>query len=102
MIQIKIARKGYHSIKVPRIDITNYLNRTGNWQKDCKDVAQIFRTYGLAIIKDPRVSQQQNDQFLNLMENYFTKRSQQFREGNKTIDFSPENNYTVGIMHEFQ
>lgn len=79
----------YSNLKIPAIDVTKYLTQSTGWENDCKSVAETLRTYGLLIINDPRVNQQQNDNFLNLMERYFLKRSQQFRQGNKTIDFSP-------------
>ena len=79
----------YHNVKIPSIDISNYLSKTGTWEQDCHEVASIFKKYGLLIIKDPRVNTDQNNNFLDLMERYFMKRSKQFDNGQKTIDFSP-------------
>jgi isopenicillin N synthase-like dioxygenase len=78
-----------HQVKIPSIDISRYLSQTGNWQQDCKEVAEALKVYGLLVIKDPRVNVEANNQFLDLMEQYFVKRSQQFNEGLRTIDFSP-------------
>lgn len=36
------------------------------------------------------------------MERYFSKRSKQYDEGNKIIDFKLEDNFPFGIMHEYQ
>lgn len=77
------------TLKVPTIDITKFLQKSIGWEKDCKEVAESFKTYGLVIIKDPRVKQQHNDDFLNLMERYFFKRSQQFQNGETSLDHSP-------------
>jgi len=92
----------FSEVKIPRIDVSRYLGGEGDWQKDCKEVAEALRVYGLLVIKDPRVNAQQNDKFLDLMEKYFVKRSQQYHSGLKTIDLSPESNYQFGIMHEYQ
>lgn len=85
----RITKFSCSSLKVPTIDITNFLQKNVGWEKDCKLVAESFKAYGLAIVKDPRVKQQHNDEFLNLMERYFYKRSKQFQEGQITLDFSP-------------
>lgn len=90
------------NLKVPTIDVSKFLQKSVGWEKDCKQVAESLKTYGLVIIKDPRVKQHHNDEFLNLMERYFFKRSQQFQKGETTLDFSPQTNYRVGIMHEYQ
>lgn len=77
------------SLKVPTIDVAKFLQKSVGWEKDCKQVAESLKTYGLVIIKDPRVKQQHNEEFLNLMERYFFKRSQQFQQGKTSLDFSP-------------
>lgn len=78
-----------HQVKIPSIDISRFLSQTGNWQQDCKEVAEALKAYGLLVIKDPRVNVEANNQFLDLMERYFVKRSKQFDEGLRTLDFSP-------------
>lgn len=65
----------FSNLKVPIVDIQPFLTETGNYTQDCKAVADALKTYGCLIIKDPRVNQQQNDTFLNMMEKYFAKRS---------------------------
>lgn len=92
----------YSNLKVPAVDVARFLQRSPGWEQDCKEVAEAFKTYGLLVIKDPRVNPQQNNNFLNLMERYFVKRSKQFHNGERDIDFSPESNFQVGIMHEYQ
>ena len=64
----KIIRQNLsQQIKVPSVDISNFLTKTGNWKNDCLQIANIFRKYGLIIIKDPRVNAAQNDKFIDLM-----------------------------------
>jgi isopenicillin N synthase-like dioxygenase len=102
MLSSAICRFAFGNLKVPVIDVGKYLRGSAGWEEDCQEVASTLRTFGLVIIRDPRVNQQENDRFLDLMERYFAKRSQQYREGSNRIDFSPESNYQVGIMHEYQ
>ncbi len=39
MFLTKIIRRNYLNIKVPTIDIAPYLNKTGDWQQNCKSIA---------------------------------------------------------------
>ena len=78
MLFAKIIRQGIQSVKLPIVDITNFITKNGNYENDCKKIAEIFRKYGLAVIKDPRINVAQNEIFLDLMERYFPKRSKQF------------------------
>lgn len=95
-------QKTVAQIKLPVIDVTNFLKKNNNWQKDCQYVAQNLKKFGLILIKDPRINPGDNDRFLDLMETYFSKRSKQFDQGLTTLDFSPETNFRRGIMHSFQ
>lgn len=76
-----LLKRAHSSIKIPSVDISRYLSGSLGWENDCKQVAETLKTYGLLIIKDPRVNQHQNDTFLDLMEQYFVKRSAQYRKG---------------------
>jgi hypothetical protein len=50
----RLVRYGYQ-VTVPTIDIANYLGRRGEWEKDCREMAECFVKYGLVTVKDPRV-----------------------------------------------
>jgi len=78
MILTKIIRHSIQNTKVPSVDISNFLNKRSEYRNDCKQIAEIFKKYGLVIIKDPRVDAAKNDKFLDLMERYFVKRSKEF------------------------
>lgn len=79
MLLRTICRFAIGNLKVPIIDVGRYLEGSGGWDGDCQEVASALRTFGLVIIRDPRVNQQDNDRFIDLMERYFVKRSQQYR-----------------------
>lgn len=71
----KLARSFSSSLSVPIVDVNNFLNGTGNYEKDCQQVAQALEKYGCLIIKDPRVNAAENNTFLDMMEKFFHKRS---------------------------
>lgn len=89
----------FSQYNIPKIDINSYLNGQGNWQQDCKEVAEALRTYGLLVIKDPRVDSDKNNKFLDMNEKYFQKRSQQFHAGIRNIDLSPIPKLPFGLIH---
>lgn len=58
--------------------------------EECKKASRAFNEYGLAVIKDPRVSEENNSEFVDMMEKYF--------EGSDGIrDAKPEAAYQVGV-----
>ena len=65
----------FSSLKVPIVDVEPFLRGQGNCEKDCQTVAESLHKYGCLIIKDPRVNQQENSEFLDMMEKYFADRS---------------------------
>lgn len=82
---------------VPIIDLNYFFNCAVDpisYQAECKKVAQALHQFGLVIIKDPRVSEADNDRFINLMERYF--------EGSDGIrDARPEHHFQVGVTPAF-
>lgn len=55
--------------------------------------------YGLLYAKDPRVDSKKNGAFLDLMERYFEKRDQQFKQG---IELDVSNDpMPVGLYYAF-
>lgn len=64
--------------EMPIIDLELYLNSTAEGDKpssaaldECKKVAECFHRYGIILIRDPRVNMQDNDNYIDLMEEYF-------------------------------
>ena len=71
----KISRLFSTALSVPIVDVEPFLNGAPNQMENCKTVAEALHTYGCLIIKDPRVKVEQNNQFIDLMEKFFDKRS---------------------------
>jgi len=85
------------------IDISHYLNTpVDKREKDekcleiAKAVADGFCRYGIVIIRDPRVSQELNERFLTLMENYWDLPKEE-----KMKDTRPDYHFQVGTTPDF-
>jgi hypothetical protein len=68
----------------------------------CNSVAESLHRYGILIIKDPRAQEQDNNDYIDLMENYFDSRGKQLYSGEKLQDVKPEHHYQVGVCPEKQ
>lgn len=96
----KLSRKFSTSItNVPIVDIAPYLNNSS--KSLCNDVATALHDYGLLIIKDPRVTEFDNEQFLDIMEDYFITTANKFYNNEPVEDFFPNVAYRVGATPEF-
>ena len=55
----------------PLIDLSSYLNDPENAVNHCKMVADLFHKYGILCVRDPRVNDQYNEEFLDMLEKYY-------------------------------
>jgi isopenicillin N synthase-like dioxygenase len=79
---------------VPIIDVQAYLDKTpGKWEQECKKVAESLHQFGILIFKDPRINDQDNDEYLDLMETYFALQSQKRDRGIELKDSRPDLNF---------
>ena len=83
---------------IPVIDLKSYME-SGD-QSQCQTVAECFHKYGILIIRDPRVDMKDNDEYIDLMEEYFEKKGQSFYAGEQLKDQKPEYHYLVGVTTE--
>jgi len=90
---------------VPVIDLEQYMGQdeTSESVKElCSSVAESLHKYGILIIKDPRAQEQDNNDYIDLMEKYFDSRGKQLYSGEKLGDAKPEHHYQVGVCPENQ
>jgi len=97
--------------EMPIIDLDVYLraSRKGNNPGDfsdhvnleCQKVAECFHKFGILLIRDPRVDMEQNEEYIDLMEEYFEKTGEMFYNGEKVDDIKAEWMYQVGATPEF-
>ena len=70
--------------EVPIIDIKAYLDKDpAKYLEQCKLVAQSLHEFGILIIRDPRVNEKDNEDYLDMMEEYFELESRKLYNGNK-------------------
>lgn len=79
----------------PIIDLANYLNQTGEFNSSCKEIAQLLHEFGLLIVKDPRVDNQLNVNFLDMLEQYYEQPTEV-----RALDARPDVHYQVGVTPE--
>jgi isopenicillin N synthase-like dioxygenase len=80
------------------VDISSFLtNKNDVASKEaCKQLARILKETSCVIIKDPRVSEDDNNKFLDMMERYYDQ-----PEEKKMKDVHPEIYYQLGATPEF-
>mmetsp|Transcript_19401 Transcript_19401/g.18508 ORF Transcript_19401/g.18508 Transcript_19401/m.18508 type:complete len:133 (+) Transcript_19401:153-551(+) len=72
----------------------------GKWKEECEKVAESLHKYGILIVKDPRASEQDNENYLDLMEKYFSTISKKYYSGEDLADAKPEFCYQTGVTPE--
>eukprot|EP01024_Parvocaulis_polyphysoides_P001846 TRINITY_DN10530_c0_g2_i1.p1 TRINITY_DN10530_c0_g2~~TRINITY_DN10530_c0_g2_i1.p1 ORF type:complete len:409 (-),score=35.77 TRINITY_DN10530_c0_g2_i1:999-2063(-) len=82
--------------EIPQVDITPWLKNQQisdeQSQQLATEIAQSFITYGVLIVRDPRVSTNDSNCFLDMMERYFGQPYQK-----KLEDQRPDVYYQVGV-----
>lgn len=81
--------------EIPIVDIAGFLKGQPS-PEECKQVAYALEEYGTLIIRDPRVSEEQNARFLDMMEQYYGQ-----PEEVKAKDMRPEIHYQLGVTPEY-
>jgi len=80
---------------LPVIDLDVFLNNSidsPDVQAECKKAADALITYGALVLHDSRVSEQDNETFLDLLEDYFAQPEEALKK-----DERPELSYQVGV-----
>ena len=49
----KISKKNISELTLPVIDAKKYMNKSQNWESECKLVAQCFHETGVLAVLDP-------------------------------------------------
>ncbi|TFA98986.1 hypothetical protein CCMA1212_009178 [Trichoderma ghanense] len=83
---------------LPIIDLDVYLNNPASSpavQAECARAASALITYGALLLHDSRVSEADNDTFLDLLEDYFAQPEAALRR-----DERPELSYQIGVTLE--
>jgi len=80
------------------VDVSNFLKDKSSQTSvaDCQLLAQTLKETSCLIIKDPRVSEEDNNKFLDMMERYYD-----LPHETKMKDVHPELSYQLGATPEF-
>ena len=101
-IHLAIRRaSGASTLELPVIDIGSFIDPEAT--PDLDEAARLvdgLRKYGALAIRDPRTDESRNQEFLNLMEEYFESRSQKFYAGEELEECFPHHGYQVGVTPE--
>jgi len=84
-------------IDLPVIDLKTFFNQSGDlaaYLNECNKLANALHEFGCVVVRDPRVNDNENETFLNMMEKYF-----EGSDGKK--DSRPEYSYQVGVTPSF-
>ena len=57
--------------EIPIIDAELYMKQMPGWEDECKKVAHSFHKFGIVKFRDPRVNEQDNDTYIDMVESYF-------------------------------
>nr|XP_016476638.1 PREDICTED: uncharacterized protein LOC107798185 [Nicotiana tabacum] len=84
-------------MELPVIDLAPYLEKEldSEIKSLCWEVSRTLRETGALLVKDPRCTAQDNDRFIDMMENYF-----QQPEEFKRLQERPHLHYQVGVTPE--
>jgi hypothetical protein len=75
---------------MPVIDVHTFLERLPGWELECKKVAHCLHQYGILVFRDPRAKEQENEDYIDLMERYFKNASDRHYNGETLADAKPE------------
>ncbi|CAM9268060.1 unnamed protein product [Ectocarpus sp. 4 AP-2014] len=80
-------------IEIPVVDLSGWVGGAQGNGDDCRKLAEALHAFGIVLVRDPRVSEVDNNQFLDQMEKYYAQ-----SDGVK--DARPEFSYQVGVTPE--
>lgn len=77
------------------VDLAKFLNDPTSAKEECEKVLESFRKTGILFVKDPRVEEKYNKEFVDMMEKYYNQPTEK-----KLKDTRPELSYQVGSTPE--
>ena len=86
---------------IPVIDFQAFFEkREGQWELECKKVADSLHNFGVLVVRDPRVTFTKNDEYIDMIENYFEEVGEKYYRGEDLIDARPELSFQTGVTPE--
>lgn len=87
-------------LELPVVDLSSFIGDQEPDMAEAKKIVEGLHQYGALAIRDPRVDESGNVEFLNMMEKYFESRSKIYYSGQTLTEAHPEFGYQVGVTPE--
>lgn len=97
---VRPVRRFSQNLDITIVDTSSLLKGGKPNLQECKKAVEGFYKHGVIAIRDPRVDESKNQEFLNLMTRYFEDQSKLFYSGQQLPDCRPETSYQVGVTPE--
>lgn len=80
-------------IVIPTCDIDIFKAKSEGWEEQCKIAAESLHLYGVIILKDSSINEKDNEEYCQMVEDYFARRGHDFYDGKKVPEIHPEKHY---------
>ena len=87
-------------LELPVVDLSSFIGEETPDMAEAQKIVDGLHKYGALAIRDPRVDESGNIEFLNMMEKYFESRSKVYYAGETLTEAHPEFGYQVGVTPE--
>lgn len=88
-------------IVIPTVDVEAFMNKSEGWEEQCKIAAESLHKYGIVVMKDSHINEKDNEEYCQMVEEYFAKRGHDFYDGKNVPEIHPEKHYQVGATPEY-
>jgi hypothetical protein len=96
-----ILRAFSQKLELPIVELESFIDPNGTPDMaEAEKLVSSLKNYGALAVRDPRVNENDNQNFLNMMEDYFESRSEIYYDGGKLVEAFPEHGYQVGVTPE--
>lgn len=90
------------TVDAPTINVAAFLNGTEEREEECRKVAESLQKFGIVIVNDPRIEEKDNEEYIEMLESYFSTRGDKFYNHEELVEAKPEIHYQVGITPEYK
>lgn len=84
------AVRRFSTFNVPITNAEYFLSNNPKMVEECKRAVEFMHKTGVMILKDPRVDEKDNEEFLDLMESYYESKVQKYYKTGIVEDSNPQ------------